>query len=245
MGVTTVATNVHVLVAPVLAALAGRGRLGASYLLTVPVMLVGVTLMGNVFGAGASVSLSGLAFAVGAGVAYGTYVFLNGAVPRSGHVALPALLTTIPCGVVGVGVGSMFGPVNMVPSAASLAWMACMALCSQVFALVLIGPTLARVTASVGASLLLLTPILALILGVLLFGEPVALVQLIGVALVIAGVFVATVLAPRRGAVAERGDVRQAGEQFEVVHQRLSEPETRVEHDVVHRDSGGTTRLDT
>jgi drug/metabolite transporter (DMT)-like permease len=114
------------------------------------------------------------------------------------HVALPALLTTITCGIVGVVVGLAFGPVNTSLSATSLGWIACMAVTTQVMALVMIGPTLARVTASVDASLLLLTPILAVILGVLLFGEPVSPVQFVGVILVVGGVFMATIVAPRR-----------------------------------------------
>jgi drug/metabolite transporter (DMT)-like permease len=199
VGVGTLATNVHILVAPVLAMLSGRGRLGTAYLLTVPVMLVGVALAGNVFESSRStLPISGLVFAVTAGIAYGVFVFLNGAVPVNRHVALPALLTTITCGIVGVVVGLAFGPVNTSLSATSLGWIACMAVTTQVLALIMIGPTLARVTASVGASLLLLTPILAVILGVLLFGEPLSPVQFVGVILVVGGVFMATIVAPRR-----------------------------------------------
>lgn len=197
VGIATIATNVHILIAPALAAMVGRGRLGASYFWTVPVMLIGVAMAGNLFGAAPSTtSVMGLVFGVVAGIGYGGFVFVNGAVPQTRHFATPALLTTIACGVAGVSVGVLFGPVNFYPETSSLGWMLCLAVCNQVLALLLIGPSLARVSAAVGASLLLLTPVLALILGVVLFGEPLTAIQLGGVVLVIGGVFAATVIAP-------------------------------------------------
>jgi drug/metabolite transporter (DMT)-like permease len=73
-----------------------------------------------------------------------------------------------------------------------LAWLATLALSGQVLGWLLVGVALPRLHAAVGATLLLLQPVLSILLAALLLGERPHAGQLLGSAAVLATVWFAT-----------------------------------------------------
>jgi drug/metabolite transporter (DMT)-like permease len=88
-----------------------------------------------------------------------------------------------------------------VPGAEAQAWLVLLALSSQVLGWLLISVSLPRLPAVLTSIVLMLQPVTTVFLGALLFSEAPSAVQLLGVAIVIAGVVVATVK-PRERATA-------------------------------------------
>ena len=94
----------------------------------------------------------------------------------------------------------MIGDVDLVPSWPAHGWLLLLALSSQVVGWLLISVSLPRLPAAVTSVLLTLQPVGSVILGVILLGEQPSGVQLLGVALVLSGLVLAT--ARRSGAAA-------------------------------------------
>jgi drug/metabolite transporter (DMT)-like permease len=93
------------------------------------------------------------------------------------------------------------GDIDWVPGLESQAWLVLLALSSQVLGWLLISVSLPRLPAVLTSILLMLQPVSTVFLGAVLLSEAPSAVQLAGVAIVIAGVAVATVR-PRERATA-------------------------------------------
>jgi drug/metabolite transporter (DMT)-like permease len=92
------------------------------------------------------------------------------------------------------------GDIEWVPGLESQAWLVLLACSSQVLGWLLISVSLPRLPAVVTSILLMLQPVGAVALAALLLSEAPSAVQLAGVAVVLAGVAVATIK-PRTPAV--------------------------------------------
>jgi drug/metabolite transporter (DMT)-like permease len=97
--------------------------------------------------------------------------------------------------------GIAVGDIDWVPGAEAQAWLVLLALSSQVLGWLLISVSLPRLPALLTSIVLMLQPVCTVFLGAVLLSEAPSGVQLVGVAIVIAGVAVAT-LRPRERAPA-------------------------------------------
>ena len=89
--------------------------------------------------------------------------------------------------------GVAVGDLDMTPPLASLFWLALLGLTSQSLGYLFISISLPRLPAMVTSIILLVQPVLTVGLSMILLGERPSVAQLIGVALVIGGIAVATV----------------------------------------------------
>ena len=108
----------------------------------------------------------------------------------------PLLDATAAAAVVSAAAGAIIGDVDLVPSWPSHAWLALLALTSQVIGWLLISVSLPRLPAALTSVLLLVQPV-AVVLAVIILGEEPSALQLAGTAVVLAGVCLATVTLPR------------------------------------------------
>ena len=88
--------------------------------------------------------------------------------------------------------GALLGDVDLVPSWPSHAWLVLLALTSQVLGWLLISVSLPRLPAALTSVLLLVQPVGAVALAVLILDEQPSALQLAGVAVVLAGICLAT-----------------------------------------------------
>lgn len=198
VGLTAVVVNLQVVIVPALAWLVRREPVSRRYLLTVPVALVGVVLTSGVLDGGASGSASGTAHAVLAALCYSCFLFLlrgeggDGRGIRS-YTAMMALAM-----VVSALLGAVWHGVDLVPGWTAIGWLLLVAVCGQILGWLLVALCLPQIPSHVGAVLLLLTPVGAVLLGAAVLGERPSALQLLGSALICASIVVVT----GRGALA-------------------------------------------
>lgn len=187
-AVSTLLISTQVFVFPGLLWLLHRDRPSAQFLVALPVMVVGLVLAAGILGADpfAVDPLRGGILGVLAGVCYGVYLYGNHRcrVIDARFIAVPvAVSTSAAAATVGV-YGAVTGSLLLVPTADMVGWLVALALLGQVLPWLLLSAAATGVRAEVGASLMLLQPLSALVLGVLLAGDEPALGQLVGMGLV-------------------------------------------------------------
>lgn len=189
-GVSTVLVNVQVVILPLLAFLVIGERVRPSFLLAVPVMLGGVALAGGLAdgGAGAAHPVLGTVLALLAAVAYAGYLLLLRLGSAPGEKAGPVALATAAAAVSSFVLGTLWEGVDLTPGWEALGWLALLALIGQCMGWVLIAGGMARLPSSTGASILLLQPVGAVLLGMLVLGQFPSAWQLVGCVVVIGAV---------------------------------------------------------
>jgi len=187
-GISTVLVNVQVVVVPLLSFLFLGTRIPARFVVAVPVLFAGIALTAGVAdGMSTGPNLVwGTALALLSGVAYAVYIFVVGGRGSADTAATQVLISTAAAGVVGSALGSLWGPVDLTPGWASFGWLVALALSAQVLGWMLLGRSLPRLAPEVGATLLLLQPVLAIGAAVVLLGERPTVLQLAGCATVVA-----------------------------------------------------------
>ncbi|MGC0366909.1 drug/metabolite transporter (DMT)-like permease [Rhodococcus sp. 27YEA15] len=200
-GIASVIVNVQVIVVPLLSWLVFGHRVHRRFLLALPFLFAGIALAGGVIGGGAGGSdlLWGTVLGLISGIAYGGYIFVVGRAGSSDRAASQVLISTVTAGVAGTAVGSLWGTVDFAPGWETLLWLVALALIGQVLGWTLMGYSLPRLPAEVGASLLLMQPVLAVALAVVLLGEKPGVFQLLGCAVVVAAVSAVSVRRTRGG----------------------------------------------
>jgi drug/metabolite transporter (DMT)-like permease len=194
-GLATVLGNLQVLVVGVVAWLAFGERPSRSTFLALPVVLAGVALISGAIGGGAYGANPGLGVVLGLATAlcYGGYLLL---IRRGGRdlrrPAGPVAIATVSTAVVAALVGLVVGDLDPTPAIASLAWLALLGLTSQSLGYLLISLSLPRLPAILTSIILLAQPVMTVALSIVLLAEAPSPAQLIGVALVIGGIAVAT-----------------------------------------------------
>jgi drug/metabolite transporter (DMT)-like permease len=195
-GLATVLGNLQVLVVGVVAWLVFGERPSRATLLAVPVVLLGVVLISGVVGAdayGANPAL-GVVLGVATALCYAAYLLLirvGGRDPR--RPAGPVAIATVGTAIVAATAGLAIGDLDLTPPLASLAWLALLGVTSQSIGYLSISLALPRLPAVLTSIILLVQPVLSVGLAYLLLGERPSGPQLVGVALVIGGIAVATV----------------------------------------------------
>jgi len=202
-GLATVLGNLQV----VLVAFAAWAVLGERperrIVAAVPVVFMGAVMISGVLedGGYGRDPMLGTVYGVLTTLAYAGFLLVLRQVNRDiRRPAGPLLDATAVSAVVSAAAGALVGDVDLVPSWPSHAWLALLALTSQVLGWLLISVSLPRLPAALTSVLLLIQPVGAVILAVLILGEDPSALQLAGVAVVLAGIGLATLKLPRRRA---------------------------------------------
>jgi drug/metabolite transporter (DMT)-like permease len=203
-GLATVLGNIQVVLVGLLAWVALGERPDNRSLAAIPVVFAGVILISGVVGSGAygDDPLLGVIFGVFTAITYALFILIL----RHGNIddrrpAGPLLDATLSAAVFSAVGGIAVGDIEWVPGLESQAWLVLLALSSQVLGWLLISVSLPRLPAVLTSILLMLQPVSTVFLAAVLLSEAPSAVQLVGVAVVIAGVAVAT-LKPRERAPA-------------------------------------------
>ena len=216
-GLATVLGNLQVLVVAAVAWRLLGERPHAGLLAAVPVLLVGVALVGGAFGGqtyGRDPRL-GVMLGLATSVAYAGFLL----VLRQGsrdlrRLAGPLLWATATAAGVAALLGLALGELA-VPPLSSLAWLGLLALTAQVLGWLLISSSLPRLPAALTSVLLLAQPAGALLISALVLSEAPTPVQYAGTACILAGVVLATATRPRAVTTDDGGSggaVEQAGD---------------------------------
>jgi drug/metabolite transporter (DMT)-like permease len=201
-GLSTVLVNVQVVIVPLLALLVDREPLTRRFLVCLPFLLLGVVLTAGLVEGGAAGSnpALGAVHAVLAALCYSGFLFLLRRGGRGGHVIESYLAVIVAAAVVSLAGGWLWHGVDLAPGWSSLGWLATASVSSQVIGWLLVALSSPRLPSHVGAILLLLTPVGAVLLGAAVLGERPTPLQLSGCVLILASGYVAT-LRPERARV--------------------------------------------
>lgn len=194
-GLATVLGNLQLVVVAYVAWAVLGERPEARVAAAVPVVLGGVVLISGLLedGAYGDDPAAGVGAGVLTSLAYAAFILLMrraNAGPR--RPAQPLLEATA---VTALGVllyGLVSDTIDLTPSLESTGWLVLLAVTAQVAGWLLISVSLPALPAALGSVLLLVQPVGAVILGVIILGEQPSALQAGGVALVLAGVLVAT-----------------------------------------------------
>jgi drug/metabolite transporter (DMT)-like permease len=195
-GLATVLGNTQVVLVGLLAWAALGERPENRSLAAIPVAFGGVILISGVIGSGAygDDPLLGVVFGVLTGISYALFILIlrhgNSDERRPAGPLFDATLSGAVFSAIG---GIAVGDIDWVPGLESQAWLVLLALSSQVLGWLLISVSLPRLPAVLTSIVLMLQPVSTVFLGAVLLSEAPSAVQLLGVAIVIAGVAVATV----------------------------------------------------
>jgi drug/metabolite transporter (DMT)-like permease len=195
-GLATVLGNIQVMLVGLLAWVALGERPANRALAAIPVVFGGVVLISGVIGSGAygDDPLMGVVFGVLTAITYALFILIL----REGNVDIrrpagPLFDATLSGAVFSAIGGIVVGDIQWAPGVESQAWLVLLALSSQVLGWLLISVSLPRLPAVLTSIVLMLQPVSTVFLAALLLSEAPSSVQLVGVAVVIAGVAVATV----------------------------------------------------
>jgi drug/metabolite transporter (DMT)-like permease len=195
-GLSTVLGNLQVLVVGIVAWLLFGERPSRAVLLALPVVLVGVVLISGVIGSDAYGDNPPLGVLLGilTAVCYAGYLLIirhGGRDQRrpAGPVAISTLSTVIVAALIGVPLGDL----DVAPSWPEHGWLAIYGLTSHSLGYLLISVSLPRLPAVLTSIILLAQPVMSMGLAMVLLSEAPSLAQLVGVALVVGGIAIATV----------------------------------------------------
>jgi drug/metabolite transporter (DMT)-like permease len=194
-GVATVLGNLQVLFVTFAAWLLWRERPAPRFLLMLPVVMAGVTLVAGLAGSGISGAhpLAGILYGLGTSAAYACFlIILRQTTAGRPHIAGPLADSTAGAAVGSLLLGLAFGGLRFEMPWASFGWLLLLAMTSQTIGWLLITSSLPRLPAALSSLLLLLQPTAALLLAYLVLGERPSLLQLAGALLVCCGVLVAS-----------------------------------------------------
>ena len=204
-GLATVLGNVQVVFVGLIAWVVLGERPDGRSLGAVPVVFTGVVLISGVVGSGAygDDPLLGVVFGVLTAITYALFIMVlrQAGADDVRRPAGPLFDATLSSAVFCALGGLVVGDLDWAPGVEAQAWLVLLALSSQVLGWLLISVSLPRLPALVTSIVLMLQPVSTVLLGAMLLSEAPSPVQLLGVAVVIAGVAAAT-LKPRERAPA-------------------------------------------
>ena len=186
-GLATVLGNAQVAVVPFAAWCLYRERLSRRVLVMLPVAILGVVLVSGVIGGHAygSHPATGAAFGAVTALTYTIFLLLLRAGSGPAATIEPLLIATAIGTVAATLIGAIVGDAQFVPTWPAHAWLALLALTSQVLGWVLITYALPRLPAATTSIILTVQPVGSLIFAALIFGEDPGVVQLVGAALIL------------------------------------------------------------
>jgi drug/metabolite transporter (DMT)-like permease len=195
-GLATVLGNLQVLVVGLVAWVVFKERPPRPVLLALPIVLVGVVLISGVIGKdayGVNPQL-GVTLGIFTAISYAGYLLII----RRGSNDLrrpagPVAISTASTAVVAIVVGTLLGELDPIPAWPSHGWLALVGVTSQSIGYLVISISLPRLPAALTSIILLAQPVATVILARILLREDPSIEQLLGVALVVGGIAVATV----------------------------------------------------
>jgi drug/metabolite transporter (DMT)-like permease len=189
-GLATVLGNLQVVVVPFAAWAVLHEPPGRRILAALPLTLLGVVLISGALEDGAYGSHPGRGVVYGllTGISYAGFILIL----RHGNEDLrrpagPLLDATIVAAGVALVVALVLGVPDLAPAWPSAAWLGTLALSSQVLGWLLISVSLPRLPAALTSMLLTVQPVGSVLLGIVLLGESPSALQLLGAALILAG----------------------------------------------------------
>ncbi|MGZ4267621.1 MAG: DMT family transporter [Solirubrobacteraceae bacterium] len=198
-GLATVLGNLQVAFVPVVAWAVLAERPAGRVLATLPLVLGGVVLISGALERGAygADPTRGVLFGVATGLTYAGFLLLLRAggtdLRRPAGPLFDATATaTVACVVAGLAIGDA----DLVPSWPAHAWLATLAVTSQVIGWLLISSSLPRLPAAHTSLLLTIQPIGSVLLGALIFAETPSGLQLAGVGAILAGLVLVSRVRP-------------------------------------------------
>lgn len=212
-GLGTVLPNLQVVVVALATWMLFGERPPLRAIVAIPVVLVGVLLISGIVDEAAygDDPVAGAVLGAAAGVFYAGFLVIMRRVNRDRRrSAGPLADATLTTAVAILPVGLLLGDLDLAPGPVALAWLALVALTSQVLGYLFITLSLPRLPATIGSLLLFVQPVATLLFAAVLLGERPSPLQLAGVALVLGGVAFAAVptgvLRPQPPALAPAGE---------------------------------------
>jgi drug/metabolite transporter (DMT)-like permease len=205
-GLATVLGNTQVVVVPFVAWLALNERVEARLLAALPLVCSGVVLISGVLETGAygDHPVRGVVYGVLTGLSYAGFILvLRQAGADLRRPAGPLFDATAVATIAAVAAGLAVGEADLAPSWPAHGWLLLLALSSQVIGWLLITVSLPRLPAALTSVTLTIQPVGSVLLGVVLLDEQPSMLQLAGVACILAGLL-AIARRPRVGSVRER-----------------------------------------
>ena len=194
-GLATVLANIQVVLVPLVAWALLAEKPGRRVLAALPIALVGVVLISGVLqhGAYGREPGRGALFGLAAGIAYvGFLLLLRRGSSDLRRVAGPLFDATFTATVVAVVAGLIVGDADLTPGWPGVGWLIVLALTSQVIGWLLINTSLPRLPAAITSLILAVQPVGSVGLAALILGESPSALQLLGVAVVLCALLVAT-----------------------------------------------------
>jgi drug/metabolite transporter (DMT)-like permease len=194
-GLATVLGNTQVVLVGLLAWAIFRERPARNSLLAIPVAMLGILLISGVLESGAygSNPKLGALYGLLTGIAYSGFLLaLRWGSGERGRVAGPLYDATLASTICVVPIGLVLGNLDFTPGLEAQAWLITLALSSQVVGWLLITVSLGRLPAARTSVLLTLQPLLAVLFAALIVNERPSPLQLLGAAMILAGLLIAS-----------------------------------------------------
>jgi drug/metabolite transporter (DMT)-like permease len=126
-----------------------------------------------------------LIHAVLAALCYSGFLFLLRRGGYTGQVVQSYRYVVASAALVAIAAGAFWQGVTLAPELTALGWLALTAVCGQVLGWLLVALATPHLSSTVGAALLMLTPVGPLVLSALALGEQLTALQLLGSAVVL------------------------------------------------------------
>lgn len=190
-GLSTVLVNAQVVIVPVVARVVDGERVSRGFWAVVPLMVLGIVLTGGVLESGApgTQPVPGTLHAIAAALCYSGFLFLLRRGGAGGQVVQSYRDVVVVAALVSAAVAVAWQGLALTPGWAPLGWLALTAMCGQVLGWLLVAGAGPRLSSTVGAALLMLTPVGALVLSALVLGEKPTGPQLLGCALILGSAY--------------------------------------------------------
>lgn len=195
-AIATVLSNTHVLFVTVAAWLLWRQRPSARFAACLGAALIGVLLVSEVLGG--ATATSGSAAGVGASLLtaflYAGFLLMMRTGQQAGdpHVVGPMLEVVVVSAMVALIAGTVSGSLDLAPSWPAHGWLLLLALGPQVVGWLVITAMMRELPVALAALLLLIQPLVAVLLGVVVFDELLSWAHLLGSALILGAATVAS-----------------------------------------------------
>jgi drug/metabolite transporter (DMT)-like permease len=140
--------------------------------------------------------VGGIVFGLAAAVFYSAYLLLIRRGNRDHRFAGPLLDASASSALTAAVIGTTLGSLVLLPSWPAWGWLFVVAMTSQVAGYGLVNIALPRLPAALTSILLMFQPVVTIVFAALILGERPSALQLGGVALILAGIVIATIRRP-------------------------------------------------
>ncbi|MFF0343671.1 DMT family transporter [Kribbella sp. NPDC004875] len=190
-GLSTVVVNVQVIGVPLLAWAIDGETVPRRFVAWVPVMILGVALTAGLIGGGAAGTdpVHGTIHAVLAAACYSVFLYLLRRTGMGGRPIQNYFVVIASAGLVSLVAGWLWRGVDLTPGLRVIGWLIGVAVAGTVVGWLLVATYSPRLPSHVGAALLMLTPVGALVLSSVVLHERPTGLQLIGCVLILAGAY--------------------------------------------------------